>query len=74
MIASFLPLPLNPELSKEATPSQADLEAALAERVGPVDTQSYKKAYWWRNLNRIMSVIGVLLIGAIVSYPFSQSS
>ncbi|KAF2811842.1 uncharacterized protein BDZ99DRAFT_384400 [Mytilinidion resinicola] len=69
MIASFLPIPPNPEISKEATPSQADLERQLAQRVGPVDGRDYQKAFWWRNLNRIMSAVGILLIGAIVSCP-----
>jgi len=67
MIAAFLPLPMNPELSKEATPSQADVERAFTRQVGHIDEKRYHKALWWRNLNRIMSAVGILLIGVIVS-------
>ncbi|KAF2491530.1 hypothetical protein BU16DRAFT_121022 [Lophium mytilinum] len=73
MIASFLPIPPNPELSKEATPSQADLERQLAQHVGPVDGRNYQKAFWWRNLNRIMSAVGILLIGAIIALAIVAS-
>ena len=69
MIASFLPLPPDPEKMHEPTPtpSQADLERQLARDVGPVDDRSFQKAIWWRNLNRIMAAVGTLLIGVIVS-------
>lgn len=29
----------------------------------------YAKAQWWRRLNRIMSIIGLLVLGAVVSLP-----
>ncbi|OCK85297.1 hypothetical protein K432DRAFT_413395 [Lepidopterella palustris CBS 459.81] len=67
MIAAFLPLPVAPGLSKEATPSQADIERAFVRDIGPIDERRYQKARWWRNLNRIMSVVGILLIGAIIA-------
>ncbi|KAF2793521.1 hypothetical protein K505DRAFT_244216 [Melanomma pulvis-pyrius CBS 109.77] len=67
MIAAFLPLPLDPEMVEESSPSQMDLERQFAQEVGPVDDRSYQKALWWRNLNRIMAAIGTLLIGVIVS-------
>jgi hypothetical protein len=66
MIASFLRLPPNPELVSEPTPSQVDLEDQFAREFGPVDDRSYQKAMWWRNLNRIMSAVGTLLLGVIV--------
>jgi hypothetical protein len=68
MIASVLPLPPDPDLVHEPTPSQADLEAHFASQLGPVEDRSYQKAIWWRNLNRIMSGIGTLLIGVIVRF------
>jgi hypothetical protein len=67
MIAAFLPLPMNPELSKKATPSQVDVERAFARQVGHLDEKRYHKALWWRNLNRVMSAVGILLVGVIVS-------
>src|SRR4051812_30746018 len=65
IIASVLPLPPDPALAQE-TPSQVDLERQFAQAFGPVDDRSYQKAMWWRNLNRIMSGVGTLLIGVIV--------
>lgn len=69
IIASFLRLPDNPELATP-TPSQLDVERQfVAQGFGPVDDRSYRKAMWWRNLNRIMAALGTLLIGVIVSLP-----
>ena len=67
MLAAFLPLPPDPELIEDPTPSQMDLERHFTRHLGPIDDRSYQKAMWWRNLNRIMAAIGTLLIGVIVS-------
>lgn len=67
MIASFLPLPPQPEMTQLSTPSQMDLERQFVRELGPIEDKSYQKANWWRNLNRIMSGLGTLLIGVIVS-------
>lgn len=74
MIASFLPLPANPEMSQLPTPSQMDLERQFARDLGPIEDKTYQKANWWRNLNRIMSGLGTLLVGVIVSEKTSRSS
>jgi hypothetical protein len=66
MIAAFLKLPPNPELD-DPTPSQMDVERQFASQVGPVDDRPYRKAMWWRNLNRIMAALGTLLIGVIIA-------
>jgi hypothetical protein len=34
---------------------------------GPMDEARYESAKWWRNLNRWMTVVGVMIIAAIVS-------
>ncbi|KAF2118716.1 hypothetical protein BDV96DRAFT_596558 [Lophiotrema nucula] len=76
MIASLLPLPPDPEMMPEmaeATPSQMDLEQEFARELGPVDDRSYQKAMWWRNLNRIMSAVGTLLIGVIIALAILAS-
>lgn len=65
MIASVLPLPLDPSLA--TTSSQTDLEQRFDQQFGPTDDKAFQKATWWRNLNRVMSGIGTLLIVAIVS-------
>jgi hypothetical protein len=45
---------------------RSQLEENLARQCDPIDEAKYENARWWRNLNRIMSVIGALLIAAIV--------
>lgn len=67
MVAAFLPLPPNPEMVEEPSPSQLDLERQFDRQVGTIDDRTYAKALWWRNLNRIMAAVGTLLIGVIVS-------
>jgi len=65
MIASFLSLPLDPSLA--ATSSQIDIEQQFAQQVGSIDDKAFQKAVWWRNLNRVMSGVGTLLVATIVS-------
>jgi hypothetical protein len=62
MIASFLPLPLDPTLVEAQ--SQTDLEQQFARNIGAIDDKAFQKATWWRNLNRIMSGIGTLLVSS----------
>jgi hypothetical protein len=62
MIASFLPLPLDP--NQLAAQSQTDLEQQFARNIGAIDDKAFQKATWWRNLNRIMSGIGTLLVSS----------
>ncbi|KAI0458346.1 hypothetical protein F5B21DRAFT_500604 [Xylaria acuta] len=75
MIAAFLPLPPGPqfdmqELDKSTTQfripedSRAEL---LYGRVAPIDDLRYQSARWWRNLNRYMSIIGLLILGAVAA-------
>lgn len=73
MIAAFLPLPLDPNLVDTPSQSQADLEQQFARQFGPTDDKAFQKASWWRNLNRVMSGIGTLLIGLIVSLQETAS-
>ncbi|KAF1990596.1 hypothetical protein K402DRAFT_400793 [Aulographum hederae CBS 113979] len=67
ILAAFLPLPVNPHDRVDATPSQLDVEQAIQRNLGPIDEKRYLKAQWWRNLNRIMSIAGILVIGAVVA-------
>ncbi|KAI3336553.1 hypothetical protein HD806DRAFT_9554 [Xylariaceae sp. AK1471] len=75
MIAALLPLPPNPqldiqELEKGKTryqiPEDSEPEP-LYRRVAPVDDSRYQSARWWRNLNRYMSIIGLLILGAVAA-------
>jgi hypothetical protein len=76
MIAAFLPLPYNPmaemrEHEADNSSSQLDTSNQNAtnydRRFGPIDEKRFENAKWWRNLNRWMSVVGFLIIAAIVS-------
>ncbi|KAF2443805.1 hypothetical protein P171DRAFT_44348 [Karstenula rhodostoma CBS 690.94] len=67
MIASVLPLPPDPKTVQETTASELALEQRFDDQFGPLVDKSYQKANWWRNLNRIMSGVGTLLIGAIIA-------
>ncbi|KAF2640810.1 hypothetical protein P280DRAFT_400546 [Massarina eburnea CBS 473.64] len=72
MIAAVLPLPPSPDML-EATPSQRDVENQLARDFGPAGDKSFKKATWWRNLNRVMSGLGTLLVGVIIALAILAS-
>ncbi|CAJ2505956.1 Uu.00g000860.m01.CDS01 [Anthostomella pinea] len=75
MIAAFLPLPPKPMVEMQQrdrstttfrTPEEADPES-LNTRVGPMDDSRFQSARWWRNLNRFMSIVGLLLLGAVAA-------
>ncbi|KAI1420578.1 hypothetical protein F5Y12DRAFT_719398 [Xylaria sp. FL1777] len=75
MIAALLPLPPNPRFDmEELGKSTAQLQPpddsgpeSLYRRVAPIDDTRYQSARWWRNLNRYMSVLGLLILGAIAA-------
>lgn len=71
MIASFLPLPLDP---KSEVYSQTDLEQQFARSMGAIDDKAFQKATWWRNLNRVMSGIGTLLVSISQLFMLSMRS
>ncbi|TVY49893.1 hypothetical protein LOCC1_G000209 [Lachnellula occidentalis] len=75
MIAAFLPLPPNPmtemrERDVENSTSNLDSSNAFANdfarQFGPADEIRFESAKWWRNLNRWMSIVGLLIIAAVV--------
>ncbi|CAK7238750.1 MAG: hypothetical protein STHCBS139747_000168 [Sporothrix thermara] len=68
MIAAFLPLPLDPKRAMEKRPEgEYGVPSTLKQRVAQNDEKRYQSARWWRNLNRIMAVFGLLIIGAVVA-------
>ncbi|KAF1733442.1 hypothetical protein CRV24_007343 [Beauveria bassiana] len=68
MIAAFIPLPTNRHLEEKNLQSTSHID--LAEDNGASPSQLAKeialfnRAKWWRDLNRAMAVIGLLIIGA----------
>ncbi|KAI1151174.1 hypothetical protein F4825DRAFT_371204 [Nemania diffusa] len=75
MIAAFLPLPPKPQYDmQEREKSVAQFRVSensgsepFYRRVAPIDDSRYQSARWWRNLNRYMSIIGLLIIGAVIA-------
>ena len=69
-VASVLPLPPKPQPnSKEPERRLSRLELArdLEKTLGFAGEARYENARWWRNLNRGMSVLGLIILIAIVS-------
>ncbi|KAL8721785.1 MAG: hypothetical protein Q9225_001585 [Loekoesia sp. 1 TL-2023] len=66
-IASILPLPRNPYTDTAEAATAVHLTGDLEKRLGMVDEARYENARWWRNLNRLMCILGVLIIVAIIA-------
>jgi hypothetical protein len=73
MIAALLPLPPDPMLEmRERDHSTSNLDANnnvlndYAREFGPMDEARYESAFWWRRLNRWMSLVGVIIIAVII--------
>ncbi|TVY67445.1 hypothetical protein LSUE1_G007846 [Lachnellula suecica] len=75
MIAALLPLPPNPmtemrerdaENSTSNLDSSNDIPNDYARQFGPTDERRFESAKWWRSLNRWMSLLGVLILAAVV--------
>ena len=70
IIAAFLPLPPNPSFDTIPSEGMPDVAVDIEKALGPIDQARYENARWWRIINRIMSVVGVVAIGAVVSSWF----
>jgi hypothetical protein len=76
MIAAFVPLPSRPFLNmRERDSSTSHLDGSndasndYTRQFGPMDEARYESAKWWRRLNRWMSLLGLLIITAVVCRP-----
>lgn len=70
-IASFLPLPPRPGFSSvraKNNPNRTQFAEDLEKQLGPIDEARYENARWWRNINRVMSLAGMAIIVAVVSF------
>lgn len=70
MVASFLPLPLYPchdMTERLSSTSQVHLPREPSHQMFAVQERRHYSARWWRTLNRGMSIIGLLLLGAAVA-------
>lgn len=69
MAGACLPLPRNPQQQMEegnASTSQLDVRSALPRRAHSFEEAQYEGALWWRRLNRYMSIVGLLVISAVI--------
>ncbi|CAG7942870.1 unnamed protein product [Penicillium salamii] len=68
-IAAFLPLPPRPTLSPEMAEcgSESDVEAALEMQCMNIQQRRHDNARWWRNLNRWMISLGVIIIVIVIT-------
>ncbi|CRK48496.1 hypothetical protein BN1723_008036 [Verticillium longisporum] len=71
MVAAFLPLPPRPYAEMvEREPDDSSMLDIEMERARPpthIDEICYRSARWWRNLNRIMALVGVLIVAVIIT-------
>ncbi|KAI1812861.1 hypothetical protein GGS20DRAFT_512803 [Poronia punctata] len=72
MTASFLPLPFNTQfdiqdVEKGTSQSRLRLDSEPEPIYRRVDDSRYQSARWWRNVNRIMSFFGVLIIAVVIA-------
>ncbi|KAL2188758.1 hypothetical protein L209DRAFT_241187 [Thermothelomyces heterothallicus CBS 203.75] len=71
MLAALLPLPPNPELesaqAENGKSKYSPTHPASRKQRYVLDETRYQSARWWRNLNRVMSIIGLLIIGAVIA-------
>ncbi|OOQ91419.1 hypothetical protein PEBR_00587 [Penicillium brasilianum] len=68
IIASFLPLPPMPKLTPEMVDvSDDDVEMALESQLIALQRRRHENARWWRNLNRWMISLAVVIIVIIIA-------
>ncbi|MCJ1420361.1 hypothetical protein MMC32_006718 [Xylographa parallela] len=66
IVAAFLPLPLRPQITPPASPNEPNISHDIEKALGPFDQARYENARYWRIMNRFMSVVGILVIVAII--------
>lgn len=67
MIASFLPLPPKPKFGPEMMEADDDVAMEIESQLLSLQQRRYHNARWWRNLNRWMISLGVVIVVIIVS-------
>lgn len=73
MIAAFLPLPRPSQRNSVSQDNSQTEPGAPVDEKAPngqhfaFDDARYQSARWWRNVNRVMSIVGILVLGAVVA-------
>jgi hypothetical protein len=65
-LGSFLRLPSRPESGDLEKRMSSDVEARMRRNVAVVDELRWENAAWWRNMNRAMCIVGVVVIILII--------
>jgi hypothetical protein len=65
-VGSFLRLPSRPESGDLEKRMSSDVEARMRRNVAVVDELRWENAAWWRNLNRAMCIVGIVVIILII--------
>ncbi|PKY06867.1 putative serine-rich protein [Aspergillus campestris IBT 28561] len=66
LVAAFLPLPRKPEMILEED-TDSELESTLRMRLFDVERRRYENARWWRNLNRWMNPLGLVILTIVIT-------
>lgn len=69
-MAACVPLPGPSDLESsehDRSTSNLDLRQKPSYHAPSVNETVYDSARWWRNVNRIMSIVGLLVLGAIIA-------
>ncbi|PWY83030.1 hypothetical protein BO70DRAFT_34138 [Aspergillus heteromorphus CBS 117.55] len=67
LIASFLPLPNQPDMTLAEGDVENQLEMTLRMRLRDLERKRYENARWWRNLNRWMNPLGLVIITIVIT-------
>lgn len=70
IIAATIPIhtrPLIDDLEEGHPTSNEDLRQTRDNKAQLMNDDMYRSAIWWRNVNRGMSVIGLLVLGAVIA-------
>jgi hypothetical protein len=75
-IAALLPLPPIPEMRElvhDPETGDLSLQAQLDHRTAVAEEIKYANLRWWRNLNRFMCIVGLVIIAIVVSHSLLAS-
>ena len=85
MVAAFLPIPPDPKSQKVREKGKSPVSGpasdahseefvampgAFKRQLAQAEEKRYQSAKWWRTLNRVMAVFGLLILGAIAALVY----
>lgn len=75
MIAAFLPLPIKSSSAEaDQDPNNMEKSSDYSRHIAPLDDARYESAKWWRNLNRYMCLVGIVIIIIVVRSSSTSSN